>query len=551
MNCLHHRHWPRHLSHRLSYPVTGFVEHLETNARRYPDKVAIDFYGQTFSYRELYRRVECLAGYLREQAGVEPGDRVLLSMQNSLAYIVAFYAILRADAVVVPTNPMNRSEELAWYLDDTGARVALLGSELQASFTPLLRAGALKRMIVARYADDLPAEPDLPVPETVTAAPRVWPGEGVVSLGAALEHPPLAEPALNSGEQLAALLYTSGTTAHPKGCMLSHRALNAQLVTQANWNPWNNEARVLSVTPFFHVTGLLSSMSLPLSLGARLHVHTRWDRACAAQAIHRHRITHWCNIPTMIVDLLALPEIEQYDFTCLVCAYGGGTGMPQAIAKRFFALTGLEYQEGWGMTEMAAGVHLNPYHRGKRQCLGVPLFEVDTRVMDPDTGRELGVGEQGELVSRSPCLFSGYWNAPEATAEAFVELDGERFFRTGDIGYFDEDGYFFMADRLKRMVNVSGYKVWPSEVENVLYQHPAIQEACVIACNRNERGETVKALVVRRPEATLDAESLMAWAREHMAAYKIPRVVEFVTELPKTGSGKIQWRLLQDMENRT
>ncbi|MGV6476096.1 long-chain-fatty-acid--CoA ligase [Azotobacter vinelandii] len=549
MTRLHFKHWPRHLPLHLSYPATGFTEHLETNARRYPNKVAVDFYGRTFTYRELYERVERLAGHLRHRAGVEPGDRVLLDMQNSLAYIVGFYAVLRADAVAVPVNPMNRSEELAWYLEDTGAKVALVGSELLEHFLPLRRDGAPAHLIVARYADDLPAEADLPVPDALLAAPEARDHDGVVSLRTALEHPPLAEPAQRCGEQLAALLYTSGTTAHPKGCMLSHRALNAQLVTQANCNPWSNEARVLSVVPFFHVTGMIAAMGLPLFLGGTLHLMSRWDRLCAVQAIHRHRITHWCNIPTMVVDLLALPDVEQYDFSSLVCVYGGGTSMPLAVAERFFALTGLEYQEGWGMTEMVAGVHLNPYGRSKRQCLGVPMFEVDTRVLDPDTGGELGIGEKGELISRGPCMFSGYWNNPQATREAFVEFDGQRFFRTGDIGYYDEEGYFFMADRLKRMVNVSGYKVWPSEVENILYRHPAIQEACVIACNRNDRGETVKALVALRPGATLAAEELMDWAREHMAAYKIPRAVEFVDELPKTGSGKIQWRLLQEQEN--
>jgi len=551
MTRLHFKHWPRHLPLHLSYPATGFTEHLETNARRYPNKVAVNFYGQAFSYRELYRRVECLAGYLRQKAGVKPGDRVLLNMQNSVAYIVSYYAVLRADGVAVPVNPMNRTEELAWYLEDTGANVALVGSELLDQFIPLYRGGALAHLIVARYADDLPAEAELPVPDSISSAPGVPEHDGIVPFRAALEHSPLAEPARNCGEQLAALLYTSGTTAHPKGCMLSHRALNAQIVTQTNSNPWNNEARVLSVVPFFHVTGMIAAMSLPLSLGGTIYLMSRWDRLGAAQAIHQHRITHWCNIPTMVVDLLALPDVDQYDFSSLVCVFGGGTSMPLAIAERFFALTGLEYQEGWGMTEMVAGVHLNPYGRTKRQCLGVPLFEVDTRVRDPDTGSELGIGQPGELISRSPCMFSGYWNNPRATEEAFVEFEGQRFFRTGDIGYYDEEGYFFMADRLKRMVNVSGYKVWPSEVENILYQHPAIKEACVIACNRTDRGETVKALVVLKNGVALLGEELMEWARDHMAAYKIPRVVEFLDELPKTGSGKIQWRLLQEKENRT
>lgn len=548
MSKLHFEHWPRHLSHHLSYPQTGLYEHLATNAQRYPNKVAINYYGSQIDYVTLNTRVERLAGYLRQTLNVQSGDRVVISMQNSVAFVVVYYAILRCDAVVVPVNPMNKTLELEWYATDTDARIAIVGSELVDQFEPLLSHTCLEKIVAARYSDDIFTPTAFVIPEIVAKAIAVQETAQVVNLQTALQHTATDYVASRSGEDLAVILYTSGTTAHPKGCMLSHRALVAQILTQINWSPWNNTAKVLSVTPFFHVTGMVNAMCLPIWLGATTYLMTRWDRECAAQVVDLHGLTHWCCIPTMVVDLLALPNVNQYNFRSFICVYGGGTGMQHAIAQDFETLTGIEFIEGWGMTEMAAGVHLNPYGRGKRQCLGIPLFDVDSRVIDPETHEELGVRQNGEIISRSPCMFSGYWKNPEATQNALLEFDGQTFFKTGDVGYFDEEGYFFMADRLKRMINVSGYKVWPSEVESILYKNEHIFENCIIPCNKNDRGESVKEIVVLKPNAELTEQNLKDWCRENMSAYKVPKVVEFVDELPKTASGKINWRLLQDKE---
>lgn len=548
MSTLHFNHWPRQLSHHLSYPQTGLYEHLATNAKRYPDKVAVNYYGSQVDYATLNARVEAFAGYLQAVAQVVAGDRVLISMQNSVSFIIVYYAILRCDAVAVPVNPMNKALELQWYIDDTESKVAIVGSELVAEFETLLDHTCLEKIIAARYADDIFTPTEFVIPETVLNAPRVVETAQVTDFNTALTHTAIATEANRSGEDLAVILYTSGTTAHPKGCMLSHRALIAQILTQINWSPWNNTAKVLSVTPFFHVTGMINAMCLPIWLGATSYLMTRWDRLCAAQVVDMHGLTHWCCIPTMVVDLLAMPDVNKFNFKSFTHVYGGGTGMPHAIAQDFETLTGIEFIEGWGMTEMAAGVHLNPYGRGKRQCLGVPLFDVDSRVIDPESGKELGIRQSGEIISISPCLFSGYWKNPEATEAAFIEHEGKRFFKTGDVGYYDEEGYFFMADRLKRMINVSGYKVWPSEVESILYQNEKVLENCIIPCNKNDRGESVKAIVVLKMNQDITADELKQWCRDNMSAYKVPKVVEFVSELPKTGSGKINWRLLQDKE---
>jgi len=253
----------------------------------------------------------------------------------------------------------------------------------------------------------------------------------------------------------------------------------------------------------------------------------------------------------MIIDLLASPNFASYDLTSLVYIGGGGAAMPQAVAQKLLELYGLRYVEGYGLTETAAPSHNNPPDRPKQQCLGVPFISTDARVVDPLTLAEMPVGEAGEIVVHGPEVFDGYWRRPDATADAFFELDGKRFFRTGDLGRVDEDGYFFITDRLKRMINASGFKVWPAEVEALMFKHPAIAEACVIGTKDPYRGETVKAVVVLRADARgqVSEQQIMDWCHEHMAAYKAPRVVQFVDALPKSGSGKVMWRLLQEAES--
>jgi fatty-acyl-CoA synthase len=221
--------------------------------------------------------------------------------------------------------------------------------------------------------------------------------------------------------------------------------------------------------------------------------------------------------------------------------------MPEALARKLEEVIGLPFVEGYGLSETMAPSHINPPHRPKRQCGGIPFYNTDARVLDIQDFHELQPNEVGEIVVHGPQVFQGYWKQPEASAQAFMEHDGKRFFRTGDLGYYDEEGYFFITDRLKRMINCSGFKVWPAEVEAMLYAHPGIQEACVIGAPDGYRGETVKAVIVPR-QPDLKAEDVIEWARGRMAAFKVPRVVQFVDQLPKTATGKILWRELQERE---
>ena len=289
-------------------------------------------------------------------------------------------------------------------------------------------------------------------------------------------------------------------------------------------------------------------MNVTIYSGGTLVILPRWDRDVAGQLITRYTVTNWTLVPSMMIDFLSNPRLEQYDISKLVRVSGGGAAMPSAIAQKLLELTGQVYMEGYGLSETMAPSHVNPPQRMKQQCLGIPIFNVDARIVDPATGKEVPQGEQGEIWIHGPQVFKGYWNDPQKTAEAFAELDGKRFFRSGDLGYIDEDGFFFFSDRLKRMINASGFKVWPAEVESMMYQHPEIQDCCIIASHDEYRGETVKAVIVKKANATLTEEDVMFWAHRKMAAYKVPRVVEFVDTLPKSATGKVMWRTLQEQE---
>jgi fatty-acyl-CoA synthase len=544
----HLAHWPPALPQHLTVPETNLFHNVEVSAARYPDKPFIVFYDSVITFREFRDQAERIAGFLQHDCGVRAGDRVLLYMQNSPQWIVAFYAILRANAVVVPVNPMNRTEELRHYVRDTGASTAFVPQDLVEQMQPLL--GDLRHLIVATYSDYLKQPTDLNVPSFVAEPRRRFDGEGITPWADALAHDRRPGALTQGADDLAVMPYTSGTTGAPKGCMHTHRSVMSTLVGGVEWFQRTQDSVFLTVLPLFHVTGLAGSMNGPLYAGATIVVLPRWDRDTAALCVQRYRVDTFQAISTMLVDFLSNPKLAEYDLSSLRVVRGGGAAMPAAVAAKLFELTGQHYIEGYGMSETMGATHINPMHRPKAQCLGIPVFDVDARVIDPATLQPVPQGETGEIAVAGPQVMRGYWNDPAATAQAFIEIDGKRFLRTGDLAMVDADGYFFMVDRLKRMINASGYKVWPAEVEALLYHHPAILEACVIATRDAKRGETVKALVVLKEDQRdqVTEQQVVDWAHAHMAAYKSPRIVEFVLSLPKSGSGKVQWRELQERE---
>jgi len=555
--------WPERLPARIQVPSTSLWTNLVVSAWRYPQKTAMVFMNRCWTYPQLLASAEQLAGHLA-CLGVQRGDRVLLDMQNCPQLIIAHFAILRLDAVVVPVNPMNRAHELGHYIVDPDVRLALttadLAPELLAASEQLPQGQGLQHLVVTQFTDvfdpdaleaaDLPSAwrewlvPKRALPESSEVMLHSW-----ASLMDSAHGHELGSVQAGS-EDLAVLPYTSGTTGLPKGCMHTHGTVMHNAIASGIWGSGTAENVTLCVVPMFHITGMVSLMHASIYASATMVVMPRWDRDLAGHLISKWKVTHWTNIPTMVIDLLASPNLEKFDLGSLVYIGGGGAAMPQAVAQRLQEQFGLRYVEGYGLTETAAPSHTNPPDRSKQQCLGIPFIGVDSRIVDPDSLQELPVGESGEIVTSGPQVFKGYWKRPEANAAAFFERDGKTFFRTGDMGRVDEEGYFFMTDRLKRMINASGFKVWPAEVEALMFRHPAIQEACIIATRDIYRGESVKAVVVLRAQSKgqVSEQDIIDWCRDNMAVYKIPRSVEFVDALPKSGSGKVMWRTLQEAE---
>jgi fatty-acyl-CoA synthase len=503
----HFRHWPLEMPRSLPAAGLTLPEMFEASVRKDPDKIAAIFEDQVLSYSKLKAKTEQLAAHLQHACGVKPGERVLLDMQNGIDFVVACLGILRADAVMVPVSPMNIASELKHYIEDSGARVAITEQDLVSRFSGL----------------------------------RL---DHVVTPGTEKRH--TLKPSQSKPDDLCMMPYTSGSTGQPKGCMHTHATVLHNVIGSAMWKHVTGQAVALATAPFFHVTGLIHSFLATIYAGGTMVIQRRWDPLEAARLVGQYKCTHWDNVPTMVVDLLSHPEAMKHDVSSLKWVFGGGAAMPEAIAQKLFDVCGVHYIEGYGMTETISQTHINPPQNPKKQCLGIPAFDTESLVVDPDTFKEVKPGEQGEIVVRGPQLLKGYWKNDKAYRESWCEVGGKRFFRTGDLGRTDEDGYFYISDRLKRMINASGLKVWPAEVEATMYRHPAIKECCIIASPDERRGETVKLVAVLKQE--IGKEDLISWAKTQMAAYKVPRKIEFIEALPRTPSGKLMWRALQERE---
>ena len=550
MSDLHLPFWPSYAPRHLWVPETSLYYNLEVSAARFPAKPFIIFYDTRISYRRFRQETEQVAGWLQQACGVKKGDRVLVYMQNSPQFMIAFYGVLRAGAVVVPVNPMNLTGELRHYVHDSGAKVAFAAQELYSRMQPLMAEG-LDRIVVATYSDYLEAATDLKVPDFVAAPRQPLADAGAVAWTDMMAAGCSPAPIDVGPDDLAVMPYTSGTTGQPKGCMHTHRTTMYNAVAGGVWTQAGGQGSVgLAVLPTFHVTGMQHNLNGAIYGGGTVVLLPRWDRDAAALCVQRYGVTGMALITAMVIDFMGNPKFEDYDLSTLRSVGGGGAAMPKAVALAMEQKLGLKYREGYGMSETMAATHSNPPDRPKEQCLGVPLFDVDARVVEAGGVRELPPGETGEIVVHGPQVMLGYWNQPEASDEVFVGIDGKRFLRTGDLAYVDEEGYFFFVDRLKRMINAAGFKVWPAEVEAILYHHPAIQEACIIAAQDPRRGETVKAVIVLKPDwvGKVTQQEITDWSHDNMAAYKVPRIVEFVTGLPKSGAGKVMWRTLQDAE---
>lgn len=540
--------WPKNLPDALPKIEATISSHLDVSASRYPNHPAVSFFGRDITYEALKRQSDAFAGWLQKCAGIRQGDRVLLYLQNSPQWIIAYYGILRADAVVVPINPMSRNKDIEYYITDSEAKVAVCSQELADTLIQGAKDTCLTHIVVAAYADYLPKDNPFSLPDWAIAPPRAiddcfsW--DFVINSA----HTPLSQSA--SPDSLSLLAYTSGSTGFPKACMHTHRTFMHNVAANVVWHGFNAGTVFLGMAPMYQVSGLLISVNCAVYAGGTVVPVLRWDRDLVARLIAHYRISYVGLAPTAVIDLLSSPEFERYDLSTVRRIGSGGSTMPLQVWKKLNDELGIPFIEAYGLTETAGTTLVNPIDRPKPQCLGVPFYGTDVQIMDPATGKLLGPDESGEIIISAPQLFKGYWNKTEATEQAFVNIDNKRYFRSGDIGCYDNEGYFFMTDRLKRMINASGFKVWPAEVETKLYEHPDVLEACVVGTADPYRGETVKAYIVLRSdrkERISDAE-IIEWAKQNMAAYKYPRVIEFVNTLPKSPAGKILWRDLQNRE---
>ncbi|WP_301107855.1 long-chain-fatty-acid--CoA ligase [Sporosarcina sp.] len=543
----HFEFWPPRIAKTLTVPETTLYDNLAITAKKYPNKTAYEFYGGSATYSELLNETEKMAGYLEQECQVKKGDRVLLLMQNSPQFLVSLFAILRVRAVAVAINPMSTTEDLQFFLEDGEINMAFVGQELYSKLAPLIGTTTLKTVIAAAYSDCIDEGKALGViPEEVKTPAMELPK--TVSWSKALNADQTPSAYTGASDDMAMIPYTSGTTGAPKGCIHTNRTVQANTTGSYHWMTMSPDTVALTSLPLFHVTGLTHSALNPILAGSKMVILTRWDRDYAIKAIEHFKVSHWINISTMLIDFLANPKLADYDISSLDVVGGGGATLPVAVGEKLRQWTGLDYVEGYGLSETMSHTHFNPPNRPKLQCLGIPAFGVDVRIIDPATGVELGVEEEGELVVNAPQMFKGYYNQEEETKASQLVIDGKEFFRTGDIVRMDDEGYFFIVDRVKRMINAAGYKVWPTEVESILYKHPAIQQACVVRHPDEVRGETVKALLILNEEykGKVTGDEIIEWSKDQMASYKYPRIVEFRDSFPTTSSGKILWRQLQD-----
>ena len=542
--------WPKGVPETVDFPMQTVPENLIASTKRTPTRIALIFYGKEYSYSQTLRFVEQLSGYLQSELKVKPGEPVLLFMQNSPQFIISYYAILHAGGVVVPVNPMFKRLEVAYIQKDTNSRIVLCGSYECESVYPLLASGKVEHVIVADYREMADPNFDIKVPTSV-----VEPDTNVIlSMGCNLWRDVINsllcyQPVTRSARDLAVIIYSSGTTGKPKGCMHSHYNVMVTAVGGVIWHKFEANSISLATLPMFHVTGMQGAMNGPLYASGTIVIMVRWNREIAAELIQRYKITRWRSISTMAIDLVNDPQIANYDLSSLKAIGGGGAAMPAPVAHKLKELTGLDYLEGYGLSETMAATHLNPPDQPRAQCLGIPVFNVKSCVWSPEKKTRLPPNHVGEILIAGPQVFLGYWQNPIDTEDAFVILEGTRYLRTGDIGYVDETGFFYMVDRLKRMINVAGFKVWPAEVEAIMYGHPEIAEACVIASKHPRKGEAVKAIVVPNDlDKPPSPKKLMDWCESNMAAYKSPTKIELAKNLPKSGSGKVMWRALTAAE---
>lgn len=535
--------YPAEVPSTLQYPNAPLYSLLEKSAQRHGDRDATIFFGARLTYRELWNQARRLAAGLIA-LGVQKGDRVALMMPNCPQAIIGYYGALMAGAVVVQVNPLYMERELKHQISDSGAKV-MIALDL---VYPKLRGLPLEHVIITGMPEYMPIPTRWLAPLKLKP-PKIAYGGVVKQWAALLRHEPIAVPVpVDPVNDLALLQYTGATTGLAKGCMLTHSNLMANVCQTSVWlyrHQERKELRVLAALPFFHVYGMTTVMNFSLRLGATLVLQPKFEARQSLKLIQKYRPAIFPGAPTMYVALNHTPGVEKYRLDSIDACISGAAPLLVEVQQTFEKLTGGRLVEGYGLTEASPVTHANPiWAKRKEGSIGLPWPDTEVQIVDPETGAPVPVGEVGEMIVRGPQVMRGYWNRPEATAET---LRGGWLY-TGDMARMDDEGYFYIVDRKKDMIIAGGFNIYPREVEEVLFLHRGIKEAVVVGVPDEYRGETVKAYVVPREGFTLDPSEIMEFCRLHMASYKVPRLVEFRTELPKSLVGKVLRRVLLEEE---
>jgi long-chain acyl-CoA synthetase len=524
-------------------------EYLRQHARTQPDKAACIWYGETLSYAQLDSDSDAFAAHLH-RLGVKKGDPVALFMNNCPQYLIAHCGIQKLGAIVCPCGPLFKSHELKYQLKDLQARVIVAADVLLDVVEQVRGQTAIEHVLAVRYAEMLPSHPSLDLPPELQAMrdkPLPLPA-GVQDFLAIVRNVDSPCP-VNSLEMndVALMTYTSGTTGLPKGAMLSYRNALFKSAAAANCNGVRCDDVLLSIAPLYHIAGMVMGINVTLYAGATSVLLYRFDPLAAAQAIERHRVTWWYSIAPMNVAVMQLPHVRDVDLSSLrmnpVTSFGIAFTEPLAQQWQSLAQNCKSFEAAYGLSETHTVDTYMPSTAIRWGTHGKPIPGNEIRILDPETGEPVPTGQSGEIVLRSIGNFKGYWRNPEATAKTLRQ----GWVHTGDMGHMDAQGYLTFTGRFKEMIKVSGYAVFPEEVESILIKHPAVAQAAVIGIPDPSKGEVIRAFIVKKSGQDLQAQTLIDWARENMSSYKAPREVRFIDALPATGAGKVLRRLLKDV----
>jgi long-chain acyl-CoA synthetase len=524
----------------IRYPRIPLFMNLELTCIKYEDNVATIFFDQKLTYRQLREHVRRLATALRDM-GVCKGDRVALMLPNCPQMVIAYYAVLEAGGVVANISPLHVEREIEFELNDSGSETMIYLDLFHERVQAVKDITPLKRRIVTSITDYM----ETPADVAASKESDMYYFRDVI----ADSTPEISEVEIDPVEDLAALQYTGGTTGLPKGVMLTHRNLLANVMQCKMWAGEFSEPGkdvYLSVIPFFHSYGQTVAMNTAISNGAAMILIPQFEINMLLQAIQKYQPNFFPGVPTIYIAILNHPEALAYGVDKIKLCNSGSAALPLEVHQQFSRISGGIFCEGYGLSEASPVTHSNPIIGMKKLgSVGIPFPDTEAMIVDVDTGKvEQGINEPGELIIRGPQVMKGYWEKPEETAQTL--RDGWLY--TGDIATMDEDGYFYIVDRKKDMIIAGGFNIYPREIDEVLFEHPKVQEAVAVGIPDEYRGETVKAYIVLKPGEEATEEEIIAFCRERLAAYKAPRSVEFRPELPKTLVGKVLRRELREEE---